>query len=343
MIARMSRASSIEESRVSPIWKTTAAALTALLAATTVGGAASKQRVAFVPQLIGIPYFNSMEAGGKKAAAAFGVDFIYSGPVDANPVDQLQVFQSLVNQGIEAISIGVIDASSIAPVVEQAQAKGIKIYTTDSDAPDSGRLVFVAQASDEGLASTLIDELVNRVGQDAKIGFVSADATSSNLNAWIKLIQERAASKYPKLKLLPPQYAGGTSDRAAQLASDLIVANPDLKGLIAVASSTCPGVGQAIESAGKIGQIVGAGYCSPNTAKSYIKSGAFGFTVLWDPAALGYLDVWAGKQLLDGKPFALSNDVPGMPKPIAYDPTKKILLLGDPTVFTKDNVDKFDF
>jgi hypothetical protein len=65
--------------------------------------------------------------------------------------------------------------------------------------------------------------------------------------------------------------------------------------------------------------------------------------VLWDPAALGYLTVWAGKQLIDGKPFEATNMVPGMDKPISYDATTGILLLGDPSIFTADNVDKFNF
>jgi Periplasmic binding protein domain len=92
---------------------------------------------------------------------------------------------------------------------------------------------------------------VKRVGEDAKIGFVSGDPTSSNLNAWIRLIQKRVKEKYPNVKLLDPQFAGGSSDRSAQLSSDLMTANPDMKGLIAVASSNCPGVGQAIETAGR--------------------------------------------------------------------------------------------
>ena len=304
---------------------------------------AAQKRVAFVPQLTGIPYFNAMEDGGKKAGAQFGIDFIYTGPINANPIDQLQVVQNLINQGVEAISVSVLDASSLTPVIAQAKAKGIKMFTSDSDAPDSGRAVYVAQASDEGLASTLLDELVKRTGEDAKIGFVSGEATNTNLETWIKLMQARAKAKYPKLKLLDPQYAGSSADRAAQLSGDLMTANPDLKGLIAVSSSVCPGVGQAIETAGKIGQVIGTGYCSPNTARSYVKSGSFGFTVLWDPGALGYLTVWAGKQLIDGKAFEASNTVPGMAKPISYDSKTGILLLGDPTVFTKDNVDKFNF
>lgn len=322
--------------------------LTNLLAVAVIAAASSamaqgKPKVAFVPQLIGIPYFNAMEAGGKKAAQDLGVEFIYQGPVDTNPVDQLQIVQNLVGQGVGAVSVSVLDASSIAPVVQTAKAKGVKLFTSDSDAPDSGRAVYVAQATDEGLGYAIIDELVKRVGDSAKIGIVSGEATASNLNAWIGFMKKRAAEKYPKLTLLEPQFAGGTAQRAAQIAGDLMAANPDLKGLIAVASTTCPGVGQAIETAGKIGKVVGAGYCSPKTARSYLKSKAFGFSVLWDPAQLGYLTVWAGKQLIDGKPFAASNTIAGLADPVTYDSRTGILLLGPPAIFTAENVDKFDF
>lgn len=320
-----------------------ALAVSVVAAVSTTAFAQDKPKVAFVPQLIGIPYFNAMEAGGNKAAQELGVEFIYTGPVDTNPVDQLQIVQNLIDQGVNAVSVSVLDASSIAPVVEAAKAKGVKLFTSDSDAPDSGRAVYVAQATDEGLGFAIIDELVKRLGEDAKIGIVSGEATASNLNAWIGFMKQRAAEKYPKLQLLEPQFAGGTAQRAAQIAGDLIAANPDLKGLIAVASSTCPGVAQAIETAGKIGQVVGTGYCSPNTARSYIKSGAFGFSVLWDPSQLGYLTVWAGKQLIDGKPFEASNTIAGFADPVTYDAEKGILLLGPPAIFTADNVDKFDF
>ena len=319
------------------------AATVALAALSGAAFAAGKPRVAFVPQLTGIPYFNAMQDGGNRAAKAFGVDFIYTGPVDANPVDQLQIVQNLINQGVEAISVSVLDASALTPVVESAKAAHLHLFTSDSDAPKSGRELYVAQATDEGLGDTLLDQLVAKVGDDATIGFVSGDPTASNLNTWISVMQARAKAKYPKLKLLEPQYSGSSSDKAAQLATDLMTAHPDLKGLVAVASSTCPGVGQAIESAGKIGKVIGTGYCSPNTARAYIKSGAMGFTVLWDPAALGYLTVWAGKQLIDGTALKASNMVPGMDKPVSYDASTGILLLGDPTVFTAQNVDNYKF
>jgi ABC-type sugar transport system ATPase subunit len=47
--------------------------------------------VAFVREIVGIPYFSAMQNGGNTAAKDLGVKFIYSGPVDTNPVDQLQI------------------------------------------------------------------------------------------------------------------------------------------------------------------------------------------------------------------------------------------------------------
>jgi ABC-type sugar transport system substrate-binding protein len=325
--------------------RTTVGILASTLALALAGSAFAqgKPRVAFIPQIVGIPYFNVMEAGGNKAAEKLDVQFIYQGPVDTNPVDQLQILSNLIDRGVEAIAISVLDASSLDPVIEQAKGKGSIIFTSDSDAPASQRAVYVAQASDQGLGYTIIDELVKRVGANAKIGIVSGEPTATNLNTWIGFINERAAAKYPNVTLLEPRFAGGTAQRAAQLATDLMTANPDLKGIIAVASTTCPGVAQAIESAGKIGQVVGTGYCSPNTARAYLKSGAFGFTVLWDPGELGYLTVWAGQQLIEGKSFTAENQVPGIGRPISYDPKTKILLLGPPAVFTADNVDQFNF
>ena len=305
--------------------------------------AAAETTIAFVPQLIGIPYFNAMKAGGNRAGEDLGVEFIYQGPVDSNPIDQLQIVQSLLSRGVDAISVSVLDASSLAPVIAEAEEKGVKLFISDSDAPDSGRAVYVAQASDVGLGHTMIDELVARAGEDATIAIVSGEPTASNLNAWIGFMQERVADNYPNVTLLEPQYAGGTSQRAAQITTDLMSSNSELDGVIAVASVTCPGVAQAIETAERIGEVIGAGYCSPNTARSYLESGAFGFSVLWDPEALGYLTVWAGNQLVDGVGFEAQNTIEGLPDPVSYDADTGVLLLGPPSVFTKDNVGDYDF
>jgi len=301
-------------------------------------------KIAFIPQLIGIPYFDAMKAGGDRAAEAFGVTYMDVGSPEASAAEQVRLMENLIEQKVDAISISVLDSVSLNPVMERAEAAGIVVYTSDSDSPDSVRDVYVAQSMDKDLGYTLIDTLVDLMGGSGQIGIVSGESTATNLNTWITYMKERVETEYaPDVEIVDVRFTtGGSSEDALRQAEELMTRFPDLKGLVAVASTTVPGVAQAVENAGRIGEVKVIGYGSPNTVRPYIKSGAMEASILWDPEALGYLNVWAGIQLLEGKPFQAVNDVPGHGQSEYFDDIKT-LLLGPPLVITADNVDDFNF
>lgn len=304
----------------------------------------SKKRIAFIPQLIGIPYFTAMEEGGKKAAQDLNVEFLYTGSTTASAQEQLKIMDSLIRQKVDAISISVLDSSSINPAINRAKEAGISVYTSDSDSPDSEREVYVAQALDQDLGYTLIDRLAEQIGGEGKIGIVSGESTATNLNTWINYMKERIDTTYPNIEIVDIRYtSGGSSEQALTAAQELMTRFPDLKGLIAVASSTVPGVAQAVQQAGKVGEIAVIGYGSPATVKPFIDSGVMKESVLWNAVDLGYLTVWAGLQLAEGNPFQEVNEVPGIAEPVKYFEDTKTLLLGPPLIINKDNVDDFDF
>lgn len=308
-------------------------------------GEGKKLRIAFIPQLIGIPYFTAMEQGGKEAAERFGVEFMYVGATTASAPEQVRLMDNLIRQKVDAISISVLDSASINPVIKKAREAGIAVYTSDSDSPDSERQVYVAQALDDELGYTLIDRLVLQMGGEGKIGIVSGESTATNLNSWIEFMKKRVQEKYaPKVEIVDIRYTtGGSSEDALRQATELMTKYPDIKGLVAVASTTVPGVAQAVQQAGKAGKVAVIGYGSPNTVRQFIKDGIMKESILWDPKALGYLTVWAGIQLVEGKPFQERNTVPGMKEPVRYLADKKILLLGPPLIINAENVDSFDF
>lgn len=320
-----------------------ATALLAALAATHPARAAERMRVAFVPQIQGIPYYVAMENGAKAAAAKLGVDYVQQGPTSTNAADQLRIFDSFVNQGFDVVAVSPVDVATLVPAIARARQKGVHVVTSDADAPGSERELFVAQALDRDLGYTVMDEMAKRIGGAGKVAIVSDAPTIQSLNNWIAFIKERAQSSHPQVEIVSVNHTDGTAARAFQFATDAMTRHPDLKGIVGIASTTCPGVAQAVETAGKIGQVVTTGYCSPNTARQYVKSGAMPFTVLWSPYDLGYLTVWAARQLEDGKPFAEANAVEGLGDPAKYLADQKLLLLGPPAVFTAENVDKFDF
>lgn len=313
-------------------------------AGTAEGGDSDKLRIAFIPQLIGIPYFTAMEEGGLQAAEDLGCEFMYVGATEANAAEQSRLMDSLIKQEVDAISVSVLDSSSINPMLEKAQEAGINVYTSDSDSATSVREVYVAQAMDQDLGYTLIDTLAEEIGGAGKIGIVSGEATATNLNTWIEYMQERIDEKYPDMEVVDIRYTvGGSSEDTLKQAQELMVKNEDLKAIIAVASSNIAGACQAVEQAGKIGEVTVIGYGSPATVKPYMDKGIMKNSILWDAKALGYLTCWAGVQLANGVEFAEENEVPGFDEPIRYYPEEKILLLGDPLVITPDNVNDYDF
>ncbi|MCR9089345.1 MAG: autoinducer 2 ABC transporter substrate-binding protein [Rhodobacteraceae bacterium] len=314
-----------------------------LMAALPAAAQDDTTQIAFIPQIAGIPYYVAMREGADRAAEALGVEYVQEGPTSTNAADQLRIFESFVNQGFDVIAISPLDEETLKPAIARAREQGIVVLTSDADAPGADRQFFVAQALDQDLGYTLLDETVARVGDAGKIAIVSDSPTIQSMQNWIAAIQERAASSYPEIEIVSVDHTDGTAARAYQFATDAMTRNPDLKAVLGMASTTCPGIAQAVEAGGVIGEVVSAGYCSPNTARDYIKSGAMPFSVLWNPADLGYLTVWVGDHLANGGEITGDFEIDGLEQTIRYLPENDIILLGPPSVFTADNVDSFDF
>ena len=309
------------------------------------GGSDGKPlRVAFIPQLVGIPYVTAMERGGKRAAKDLGVEFTYRGAPTASAPQQVQLMDTLVRQGYDAVSVSVLDPASINPAIASARAKDVAVLTSDSDSPDSEREAYVAQATDEALGQTLMDRLAAQIDERGQVGIVSGEATATNLNSWIKFMKQRAQEKYPGIDIVDTRFTkGGATEDAQRQAQELMTSHPKLKGLVAVASTTVPGVAQAVDAAGKKGDVAVIGYGSPATVRPFIKSGVMKESILWDPEQLGYLTVWAMKQVADGKQFQATNEIPSIENPVKWDAGAKRLLLGPPLVIDASNVDDYDF
>jgi rhamnose transport system substrate-binding protein len=318
--------------------------LAALLAACGgAGGGAGSHRytIAFVPKLIGIPYFTAMQKGGQEAAKDLGVDFIYQGPTTADSAKQIETIDALISRHVDAIAVAPDDPSAVGPILEKAKNAGIAVLTSDTDAPNTVREVWVNQATDTAIGNAITDSLAKLMGQSGEWAIDSCGPTAQNLNSWIAVEKQRAATQYPGMKLVDVKYGGEDQAANTAISKDLITANPSLKGLVGECTTSAPAVGEAITQLGKIGQVFGVGLGTPTTMAPYIKNGSVPYVVLWNPVNLGYLTVWAAKQLLDKKPFQAQNQVGGPVGTVKYLPAQKMLLLGPPLVFDKSNIDQY--
>jgi len=297
-----------------------------------------------VPKLQGIPYFEAMNAGGQKAAAALGnVQWLYQGPTTADAAAQADIVRSYIQQKVNTLIVAPNDPDSMAPLLQQAQQAGIHVATADTDAPNSVREVFVNQATADGIGQQLTDSLLQAMGGKGKYAIVSCGQTAENLNSWIKVQQSYTAQKYPDAQIVDVVYAGEDQAKATQMATDLMNAHPDLTGLVGECTSSAPGVAQAVQDANKIGKVFTVGLGTPQSMKPYLENGSSSASILWDVQNLGYLTAWAGGQLAEGKQLAETNNVSPDLSAIKYDAASKTLLLGPPLVITKDNVDQYNY
>ncbi len=303
---------------------------------------------AFVPKLIGIPYFTSMRNGMQQAAKQFGANFIYEGPTTASVSGQAEDVTTLIAKGVNAVGVSANSPTALCSLVNQAKTKHILFFASDSNVSCSNSGLWVEQARAKAIGDTAVNVLGSQIASmehtstpTGDVGIISAGSSATNLNDWIGYMKSELASKYPKLHLLPIQYGGESPTATETIASRMIAANPSLKGFIGVASTNVPGEAQAVLAAGKSGKIVVTGETDPNTIRQYVVNGVVKQVVLWNPTELGYLTGWAVIQMLKNHlhyPFKSENTVPGISNPVKWYPSRHMLLLGPPLIISKHNI-----
>jgi rhamnose transport system substrate-binding protein len=307
------------------------------------GGGGDKVTVAFVPKLQGIPYFEAMNTGGEEAAKDLGITWIYKGSTTADPGAQTDIVKSLIQQKVSTLFVAPNDPDSMAPVLTDAKDKGIHVATSDTDAPNSPREVFVNQATAQGIGEGITDALAEAMGKKGSYAIVSCGQTAANLNSWIDVQKKYTASEYPDMKIVDIVYAGEDEAKAVQMAKQLMNAHPEITGLVGECTSSAPGVAKAVRESGKIGKVFTTGLGTPQAMKPYLEDGSSTAAILWDVEKLGYLTAWAGKQLATDGSLEPNDALKAKIPDVTYDEGQKMLLLGPALRITKDNVDQFNY
>jgi ABC-type sugar transport system substrate-binding protein len=130
-------------------------------------------------------------------------------------------------------------------------------------------------------------------------------------------------------------------DKAFSEATSILNANPNVKLLMAICSPAVPGASEAVKQSGRNDvKVVGLGL--PNDNKRYVREGITPAVILWNTGDLGYLSVYAAVAVARG-------DLKSGPTRFKGGRLGELeikgdnVLLGKPFVFTKENIEQFDF
>ena len=296
-----------------------------------------------VPKLIGIDYFAATTQGMQDAAKELGnVKVTTDAPTEAKIEKQIEFIDNFITKNPDVIMYASNDPVAISPVLRKALEKGIRVVGYDADAEENAREFFVNQATFEGIGKALVDTVAKEAGEDAKVAIVTSSLTAPNQNRWIDVIKAYMPEKYPNMKLLDIRPSEEDQNLAFTVTQDLMKAYPEMNAVIGLSSVAFPGAADAVSQANKCDSVHVTGLSTPKAMKKFVKSGCVQDVVLWNAVDLGYAATYVARALADG------TLKPG-DKEVAAGKLGKLpisgseILLGPPFIFTKDNIDQFDF
>jgi rhamnose transport system substrate-binding protein len=328
-----------------------AVALVASLGLTACGGDDSTSgkdsgatAITFLPKNLGNPYFDTSDAGGKKAVSEFGGKFEEVGPDTATPDAQVPFINTAAQQGVDGLVVSANDPKAICDALNEARDAGTKVVTFDSDTDPECRDLFINQASAEGIAQTQVDQISEQIGDSGEIAILSAAANATNQNAWIDLMKKDLEANHPDIKLVDVVYGDDDDQTSFDKTAALLQSHPDLKGIVSPTTVGIAAAARYLSDSDAKGKVALTGLGTPNQMREYVKDGTVTSFALWNPEDLGYLAAFAAKALADGDITGKTGDSFKAGKLGDFKVEDgATVLLGDPFVFDKGNIDDFDF
>lgn len=307
-------------------------------------GGSGNLSVTFLPKNLGNPYFDTSAKGGKTAVEEFGGTFNQVGPATASPDAQVSYINTATQQGVGALVVSANDPKAICDALNQARQSGVKVVTFDSDTNADCRDLFVNQASADGIAKVQVDLIAKQIGDSGEIAILSASANATNQNAWIEKMKALLASDHPNITLDEVVYGNDDDQTSFDKTAALLQSHPNLKGIISPTTVGITAAARYLSTSSAKGKVALTGLGTPNQLRDYVKDGTVQAFALWNPEDLGYLSAYAAKALISGEITGKQGDTFTAGKLGQFTVGENAtVLLGDPYVFDKDNIDNFDF
>ncbi len=309
------------------------------LGAPAIVRAQKKPQIGVVVKIGGIPWFNAMEVGIKKAAEEQGVDAWMIGPTQADAAQQVRAVEDLIARKVDVIGVVPNDATALEPVFQRAQAAGIKVITHES--PDQKFNDWdIELTSAQGFGEAHLEALAKAMGGEGKYIVFVGSLTVPLHNKWADASIALAKKKYPKMELVADRFGVAESvDDSYRTALDQMRAHPDLKGILAYGSQGPIGAARAVDERGKAGKVAVVGPFSPGQGAKYIKAGTITEGFIWNPMLAGETIVRVSTDLVKGVPMTDGMELPDLGK-VHVDAAKRLILAQKLEAINKESIDR---
>ena len=254
-------------------------------------------------------WFVRMQTGVQQFERETGHKTRFMGPPKADENLQVEIIDTLVEQGVDAICVVPIFPQAIEMSLFKARRKGIVVIS--HEASNQRNVDYDLEAFDNvEYGAHLMDHLARYMGEEGEYAMLVGTLTGKTHNEWTHAALTRQMEKYPRMRMVSRKLEDHDDEEIAfQKARNLLRQFPNLRGIFGCAMSSLPGAARAVEKAGLQDQVNVVGTCLPSVAGRYLKSGSANLISLWDPAQSGYLMNILAVMVLNGETITAGMDL----------------------------------
>lgn len=251
-------------------------------------------RFVIIPKVVH-PWFDKVNDGAKRAAevikAQTGADvqIDYSAPQQADVVQQNQILESSISTRPDGIAIDLLDEKGNRAALEAAIEQEIPVTVFDSVPPADMNLTSIGNdfCEQANIAARRLVELMNEEGEVA----IMMGVPSAPNHAIRAECHQKTFDQYPNIKVVATGIDNDDIETAQKQAAAIMQANPNLKGWVASDAAGPIGIGQAIQEAGKVGDVLLVGMDDLPEMLQMIRDGVADSTSSTKPEMQGYWSV----------------------------------------------------
>jgi ribose transport system substrate-binding protein len=231
-------------------------------------------------------------AGARKAGKDLGVKVPELGAQSEADINgQVSILENAVSEKPAAIVIAPTQFSALGKPIDEA-AKNCIIIGIDSAADSKAFTSFLQTDNVQGGragADALAAAIQAQYGKpEGEVALITSLPGVGSAEQRAKGFKEEIAIKYPGLKLVADKVADGMATTALNIMTDLITANPNLRGVFASNLIMAQGAGQAIAENQLGNKIKLVGFDSDDKLVKFLRDGTIAALIVQDPYGMGY-------------------------------------------------------
>lgn len=224
------------------------------------------------------PFFKVIGDELTAEAAKHGYDTLVVS-ADNDVARQSNQVKDFIVRRAAAIVLSPADSKGIVPVIQEANAAGIPVFTVDIPCQEPGVKIVTQVATDNldggrQAGKAMIEVLAGRGGKIGVLDLKQVESCILRVKGFKEVIeQHNAANPAAKIEIVSELDGGGAKDKGYKAAEDMLQAHPELVGLFAINDPSALGARGALEKAGKAEKVVIIGFDGQPEGRQAIKEG----------------------------------------------------------------------